>query len=471
MREEGELPEGWRAARLDEVVQPSTEKVDPRSVPAARYIGLEHVESGTNRILGEGRGADVGSTKAVFRRGNVLYGKLRPYLNKVCRPDFDGICSTDFIVFSPSSETDAEFLKHILSIQEFVDFATDRSAGVQLPRVSFEKLSSFELSLPPIPEQKRIAERIGKLLDLVRGARGRLASVPIFLKRFRQAILSAACDGRLTANCGLQRPPSVSKGTPCAASAETATNGWVSVDRALPTTWNWVKFERLLGSLRMGTTAPPRNEATPFPVLRSSSVRPRAINLEDVKYLRSSESASPDNFIEEGDLLFTRLSGSLEYVANCAVVRDLKGMRLQYPDRLFRGRLQDPDLGPYIELCFGSPILRRGLEIRSKSSAGHQRISMSALTEFWIPLPPISEMHEIVRRVEVLFALADTIEKRVAAASAHADKLTQAILAKAFRGELVPTEAELNRRREASTVTPPPAVRPTAARPAPRRSR
>ena len=88
-----------------------------------------------------------------------------------------------------------------------------------------------------------------------------------------------------------------------------------------------------------------------------------------------------------------------------------------------------------------------------------------------IMLPPVAEQREIVRRVEALFALADAIEKRVASAAALAGKLTQAILVKAFRGELVPTEAELIRRREASTAAPLPAERPTAARPAPRRPR
>ena len=88
-----------------------------------------------------------------------------------------------------------------------------------------------------------------------------------------------------------------------------------------------------------------------------------------------------------------------------------------------------------------------------------------------IMLPPVAEQREIVRRVEALFALADAIEKRVASAAALAGELTQAILVKAFRGELVPTEAELIRRREASTAAPLPAERPTAARPAPRRPR
>jgi type I restriction enzyme, S subunit len=73
-------------------------------------------------------------------------------------------------------------------------------------------------------------------------------------------------------------------------------------------------------------------------------------------------------------------------------------------------------------------------------------LNLDQVKEVWIALPPVEEQHEIVRRVNKLFKLADAIEKRLAAATARAEKLTQAILAKAFRGELVPTEAELARR-------------------------
>jgi type I restriction enzyme S subunit len=82
----------------------------------------------------------------------------------------------------------------------------------------------------------------------------------------------------------------------------------------------------------------------------------------------------------------------------------------------------------------------------SVHGVGRARLNLNGIKSIPIPLPPLSEQREIVRRVEALFALADAIEKRVEVARARADKLTQAILAKAFRGELVPTEAELARR-------------------------
>ena len=138
MSDERQLPEGWVLAKLGEITAPSSEKVEPSEQPNAPYLSLEHIEAGTGRILAYGRGSDVHSTKAVFRAGDVLYGKLRPYLNKVCIPEFDGICSTDLLVFPRRGSLDNRLLKWFLSQRHVVEYANHHSAGVQLPRISFE---------------------------------------------------------------------------------------------------------------------------------------------------------------------------------------------------------------------------------------------------------------------------------------------------------------------------------------------
>ncbi len=102
MNNDVRVPEHWVVKPLGEAALLAKDKVDPSSVSHARYIGLEHIEAQTMRLLGYGSASDVKSTKTRFRAGDVLYGKLRPYLNKVAQPPFDGICSTDLLVFTRS---------------------------------------------------------------------------------------------------------------------------------------------------------------------------------------------------------------------------------------------------------------------------------------------------------------------------------------------------------------------------------
>ena len=94
-----ELPGGWAAAKLSELATPRGERVPPAAHPDKQFVGLEHVEAQTTRILGSVPSAEVKSSASLFRAGDVLYGRLRPYLNKVATPDFDGLASAEFIVF------------------------------------------------------------------------------------------------------------------------------------------------------------------------------------------------------------------------------------------------------------------------------------------------------------------------------------------------------------------------------------
>jgi type I restriction enzyme S subunit len=307
--------------------------------------------------------------------------------------------------------------------------------GSAQPKLTQASLNRIPVPLAPLGEQKRIVAKVAALHAKANAARKRLAKVLTILKRFRQSVLAAACSGRLTADWRENHPGQEAR-------PEEGETG----DFVLPERWKWVRFGKLLRSLRSGSTVPPRSEPTAFPILRSSSIRPGFVDLADTKYLLAKESENQENYLAEGDLLFTRLSGSLDFVGNCALVPALGERRIQYPDRLFCGKLKAPGLGQYFVYAFTAPFVRDELTEGAKSSAGHQRISMGNITNQLVPVPPVSEQNEIVRRVEALFRLADAIDKRVAAATARAAKLMQAILAKAFRGELVPTEAELARR-------------------------
>lgn len=128
----------------------------------------------------------------------MLYGKLRPYRNKVAVPDFDGVCSTDIFVFPQSDSIDSRYLLYRLNRREVVVYTNHLSAGVQLPRISFDDLGQFDIPLPTLTEQKRIVEAIERLTAGIDAKRDRIASVPPILKRFRQTVLAAACSGRLT---------------------------------------------------------------------------------------------------------------------------------------------------------------------------------------------------------------------------------------------------------------------------------
>jgi type I restriction enzyme S subunit len=127
------------------------------------YLGLEHIESG-GRILGYQRvgAGELQSNKFMFDPGTLLYGKLRPYLAKICIPDREGCCSTDILPIRPSQKLDISYLKHVLLWKPYVDKANSLCSGANLPRISPSSLLGIEIPLPPLEEQRRIAAILDK---------------------------------------------------------------------------------------------------------------------------------------------------------------------------------------------------------------------------------------------------------------------------------------------------------------------
>ena len=176
---------------------PSDEKVEPTKIPRMPYIGLEHIEKDTGRVLEQAYSDGTRSTKTKFYRGDLLYGKLRPYLNKVYLAEFDGVCSTDILVFPSSPYTSNRFLLYRFLYNDFVRYASRNVSGVQHPRVSFDTLSRFLIAFPPLPEQQKIVEQIERRFSVADQMEKTVEQGLKQAERLRQSILKRAFEGKL----------------------------------------------------------------------------------------------------------------------------------------------------------------------------------------------------------------------------------------------------------------------------------
>ena len=165
--------------------------VDPNDLdPDTRYLGLEHIERG-GRIIGSDTvgGAALASTKFRFTPDHVLYGKLRPNLGKIARPDFAGVSSTDILPIRPV-RVDRDYLAHFLAQPSMVEHAASRASGANLPRLSPAVLGRFTMPLPPIEEQRRIAA----ILDQADAVRTKRRQVLAHLEALAQSTFHAMFD-------------------------------------------------------------------------------------------------------------------------------------------------------------------------------------------------------------------------------------------------------------------------------------
>ena len=209
------LPEGWVFLPFGNI-KPSTERFDPIKEENRRYVGLEHIEKDTGRITGSRESKTTVSLKSVFCKGDLLYGKLRPYLNKVVVADFDGVCSTDILVFQQNPFIASIFLKFCLLKSDFVEFANNTTTGVQHPRTSHKKLSDYPIPLPPLSEQYRIISKIESIFGKIDAKQKKLAemelqlkSIPDSVDALKRSILKLAFEGKLVPQDPNDEPASI----------------------------------------------------------------------------------------------------------------------------------------------------------------------------------------------------------------------------------------------------------------------
>ena len=157
----------WLETTFGECAVIVRDTVSPADAGDASYIGLEHIGEGSLARNRHGVASDVTSAKSRFRRGDILFGKLRPYFRKVIRASFDGVCSTDIWVVRPRAHVDAGFLFYWMASQEFIDASMRGSEGTKMPRAQWEFVSRFAQPIPPLPEQRAIAHILGTLDDKI----------------------------------------------------------------------------------------------------------------------------------------------------------------------------------------------------------------------------------------------------------------------------------------------------------------
>jgi len=312
---------------------------------------------------------------------------------------------------------------------------------------------------PPLAEQKRIVARVEQVLASITAARERLARVPAILKHFRQAVLAAACSGRLTADWRekhadvdpahslLRRirrsheKENLGHGGKAAQPSEGVHN---LTEGEIPGTWAIEELQFLCEprrSITYGILKPGPNHPGGVPYIRVADFPNDRLNLNGI---RKTTSHIADQYkrsaLRAGDVLLS-IRGTVGRV--CRVPAELDDANITQDTA--RITVHPEMVADYVETYLRCRSAQKRLEAAMKGVAV-RGVNIGDVRVLQVAVPPADEQREIVRRVEALFNLADTIEKRVAAATAQAEKLTQAILAKAFRGELVPTEAELARR-------------------------
>ena len=167
----GEIPTGWRAGVLADLAEHPRRGVQPDLVdPSTLYVGLEHMPRGRMVLDDWGGAGALESGKLKFRRGEILFGKLRPYFHKVGVAPIDGICSTDIVVIRPRTDPAFGLVLGIVSSDAFVDYAAAGSTGTRMPRTNWAEMAHFPCAIPPDQVMGSFTDQVRPAIDRVLGS-------------------------------------------------------------------------------------------------------------------------------------------------------------------------------------------------------------------------------------------------------------------------------------------------------------
>jgi type I restriction enzyme, S subunit len=411
-----ELPAGWIETTINEVTSTTAQR-QPQQDESFIYIDIGSIDREKKSISNPQRleGKDAPSrARKVVRTGDVLVSTTRPNLNAVAMisDEFDNqIASTGFDVLRASG-LDTRWLFYLVRTTEFIEVMSELVQGALYPAVRPKDIRAFQIPLAPLAEQKRIADKLDRLLARVDACRERCDRIPLILKRFRQAVLAAATSGELTEDWREKQ----------------------KLDKP-----NLINLSSIVSNLK---TEPFGSALHKSDYIRDGIpvVNPMHINAGNITpstdMTISEEKAEElrEYRFQQGDIVFARRG----VMGRCAVIGSKeKGWLCGSGSMIIH--MNDLVLPGYLQMALSSPTTVAALEDNAVGST-MVNLNQKILLELEIVVPPLPEQHEIVRRVETLFAFADRLEARYKTARAQVERLTPALLDKAFQGELVPQD-------------------------------
>jgi len=406
----GNLPDGWEWSTLGETTNPSQKRVNPQNFPDLPYIGMENVESQTMRLLGTVPAKEMRSAADSFSPDDVLYGRLRPYLNKVYRPEFEGLCSTEFIIFRKVPHINSKFLQYFLNSWDFMNFANSLNAGDR-PRVKFEQLADYPFPLAPLPEQERIVSRIEELFSDLEAGVAALERVRAGLKRYKASVLKAAVEGRLV-------------------------NGKLGIGEAeLPEGWQSVIFSSVIERVKRGPSMKCNQEGLGIRYITSGNLEDGQVRLDyDYKFLDGFDRIQSCKLIP-GDLILNCVN-SLEQIGKSAVFKESHGNAIVGFNNYGLELRQNLIMPEFANIVCQSHQFKNQLYYLIKRAVNQVSFATRELDFLNIPLPPLEEQRRIVAEVERRLSVVGEVESTVEAGLARSARLRQAVLRSAFEGRL-----------------------------------
>ena len=374
----GYLPEGWQISRLKYLVNQTADHAESNT----GYIGLENIESWSGKYQKKGDSSfEAEGVSLKVRKGDIIFGKLRPYLAKCYLAEKDACCSTEFIVMTPN-KINPVFLKYLLLSPKFIDEINMSTYGSKMPRANWDFIGNTFVPLPIFEEQKIIADYVDNKVEEINNL---IEEAKVSIEEYKAWKASIIYEA-------------VTKGLDKDVEMKDSGVEWIG---KIPVHWNRIKSGRIIASTQNGITRRDLEKSEGQIVLKLKNISADGnIDYSEPNRIELTENEINSYRLCNDDLLFVRVNGSRQLVGKCAVFHDV-GEIVAYNDHIIRTRLSKDYNVRFMQYYLLSPAGKREIELHTSTSAGQFTISGEGLRDLCITYPPVQEQCEIVQYLDM----------------------------------------------------------------------
>ena len=426
-----EIPDNWVWIRLGYIVDFSQSDTVAASQinPSSWVLDLEDIEKDSGKLLQRKTFGETQSKsdKHCFFKGNVLYSKLRPYLNKVIVADADGYCTTEILAFNFGQHIAAQYAKTFFMSPYFVDYAMDGAYGVKMPRIGSHRGNSALMPLPPYTEQIHLVNRIYELFEQIDIIEQNQTDIDTLYDEFRKRTLTLAIQGKLVpqnpndepANVLLERIRAEKKaklGKKYVDSyiyksddncyyehiAGRAQDELVEVPFDIPYGWSWCRlaiFAQVLGGKRIPAGRQLTNENTGHYYIKVSDMKENTVCLDKLQFVPTDIYPTISRYIINKEDVYITVAGTIGRVGT--IPNELDGANLtENADRIVIDEIDQH----WLVKCLLSDVIQEQIK-EATTKVGQPKLAIARIEKFLIPLPPLAEQKRIVAKINEIFAM------------------------------------------------------------------
>lgn len=404
-----ELPKGWRYVKLSDLAEIQSGGTPSRSnssywngnIPWVKISDIKgkYITETEEFITEEGMS---NSSAKMFERGTIIFS-IFATIGKVAILDIDATTNQALVGLKNNNQIDKTFLVYALT--ELSERISNLGKGVAQKNINISILKEVKIPLPPLEEQKQIAEKLDKLFDQIESIKKSTERIPELLKNFRQQILTYAVTGKLT---------------------DSDLNSWEKT------------FIGNIGKVKGGKRLPKGEELvehnTGFPYIRARDLKEGTVLTKNLMYLLPETQEKIKNYIVNTDDVYITIVGAK--IGDAGIIPSTMNNANLTENAAKITDLSEKVIPQYLALWLQAPVCQMEIQ-QSIKSAAQGKLALSRINKLSVYIPPLEQQQEIVSKINSLFNELKILEMRYNYLCEILDKLPQAILNKAFKGKLL----------------------------------